>query len=187
MTRSPLCATTHWCIRSPGKTTFLKFMLARLIQAGQVVLLCDASRTHLFYKGQAYSRSTVPNFDNLPMHLKMPYYPIWALIDVDHKSTEPPISTTRSVWPIQTSSPNPTQWKSWRKQYGAALLGLPLWDTEELMQGCVLSLFSLSAIDPGHGVRQESVTDRPLSSPQFMSSARIQRLEKQTGEAPPAP
>ena len=40
--RSLPCATTHQRI-FPGKTTFLKFMLARLISARQVVLLCDSS------------------------------------------------------------------------------------------------------------------------------------------------
>ena len=159
MTRSPPCATTHWCIHSPGKTTFLKFMLARLIQAGQVVLLCDASRTHLFYKGQAYSRSTVPNFDNFPIHLKMPYYPVWALTYVGHGNTESPISATRSIWPVQTPPLNPTRWKSWRRQNGAALLGMPIWDMKELMKGYVFSLFSLSAIDPSHGVQLGFIAD----------------------------
>lgn len=37
-----------------GKTTFLKFVLARLISAGQVVLLCDNTEVYLFYHGQVY-------------------------------------------------------------------------------------------------------------------------------------
>jgi hypothetical protein len=30
--------------------------------------------------------------------------------------------SSSNIWPIQTSSPNPTRWKHWRKQNGAALL-----------------------------------------------------------------
>lgn len=45
--RPPPRATTHQRTRSPGKTAFLNFMLARLISAGQVVLLCDDSEFHL--------------------------------------------------------------------------------------------------------------------------------------------
>ena len=47
--RPPPRVTTHQRTRSPGKTTFLNFMLTRLISAGQLVLLCEDSEFHLFY------------------------------------------------------------------------------------------------------------------------------------------
>lgn len=128
-------------------------MLARLISARQVVLAYDGTRLRLFYQGQVYSRPAAYDFDNLPQGPDTEYCPIWMLIDVDNQNQEPPIPTGLEVWPIQASSPNPLQWKSWRKQYNAALWGMPLWDLEELMEGYVFSLFSLSAIDPGHVVR----------------------------------
>src|SRR5258708_10563390 len=84
-------ATTHQHI-SPGKTTFLKFMLARLISARQVVLLCDSSDVHLFYRGQVYFRSAMFGFGGLPKRRRTPYCPIWALIDMDYQHQGPPIT-----------------------------------------------------------------------------------------------
>ena len=153
MTRSPPCATTHLRICSPGKTTFIKFMLARLISAHQVVLLYSNFKVHLFYHGQVYTRPAESGFDYLPRHQKTRYCPIWALIDVDSRDQGPPITPDDNIWPIQMSCPNPVRWKSWRKQNRAVLLGMPLWNMEELMEGYVFSQFSFSAIDPGHAVR----------------------------------
>ena len=77
---------------------------------------------------------------NLPKR-KTQYYPLWVLIDVDYENHGPPLAST-NVWPIQTSSPNSARWKAWRKQTGGALLGMPLWNMDELMKGYVFSLFS---------------------------------------------
>jgi len=146
-------ATTHRRIGSPGKTTFPNFMLARLISARQVVLPRKPTQVHLFYYGQVYSRPTVLGLEGLPENAQTPHFPIWALVDADLRKGEPPIIDTSNVWPIQASSPNPARWDSWSEQYRAAELGMPLWNMEELMEGYVFSLFSLSAIDPGHVVR----------------------------------
>ena len=132
---------------------FLNFMLAQLISAQQVVLLCNSRVIRLLYQGQVYSRKTESGFDNLPTHLKALYCPIWALIDVDFEDRGPPIETDSDVWPIQASSPNPARWKLWAKHFDPALWGMPLWDMRELNEGCVLGLSPLSAIDPGHVVR----------------------------------
>jgi len=43
MTKSPPRGTTHQPTSALGETTFLKFMLARLISARTVMLLCDAT------------------------------------------------------------------------------------------------------------------------------------------------
>ena len=127
-------------------------MLARLISAGQVVLLCESYDVYLFYHGRVYYRLTESGFGELPERQHMQYCPIWTLIDVDFKDRGPPISATSDIWPIQVSSPNPARWKLWVKQYKASVLGMPLWNMKELMEGYVFSLFSLSAIDPGHVV-----------------------------------
>ena len=141
VTRSPPCAVPHRPTCSPGKTTFLKFMLARLISAHQVVLLCDDPETHLFYHGKVYSRSISFGFKDLPRRRVMGYCPIWALIDVGSSAWEPPIVEAMVVWPIQASS-NPGQWRWWNKQYRTALLGMPRWNTKELVGGCAINLFS---------------------------------------------
>ena len=54
ITGSPLSATTHQGIPSLGKTTFSKFVLARLISTRQVVVLCDGDKAYLFYNSQVY-------------------------------------------------------------------------------------------------------------------------------------
>jgi len=140
MSRSPLRAKTHRCIRSLGKSTFLKFMLMSLISAHQVVLLCDNQWIHLFYHGQAYFRSTEDGFEDIPKLREDTYFPLWALIDLDFGESLPPLNRHTNVWPIQVSSPNPIRWKAWHKQYRAALLGMPLWNMKELRRGYV-SLF----------------------------------------------
>ena len=139
-------------VRSPGKTTFLNFMLAQLISPRQVVVLCDNFKAYLFYSGQVYSRSMALDLEALPNHPQIDYFPIWALIDADLRSHELPFTYELNIWPIQASSPNTTRWKAWSKQFGAAVLGLPLWNMGELMKGCVFGVFSLSSIDPGHVV-----------------------------------
>ena len=125
MTGSPLHTMTYRSIRSPGKVTFLKFMLARLISARQVVALCDNNLSYLFYAGTVYSRPAEFGFTALPTHKETRYFPVWALIDLDFQEGGPQVGSA-NVWAIQTSSPNPIRWKSWRKQHRAALLGMPL-------------------------------------------------------------
>ena len=120
---------------------FLKFMLAWLISANQVVVLCDSSEAHLFYHGQVYFRQAKAGFKGLPR--QNGYYPVWTLIDVDYRDRGPDIPTDSRIWPFQTTSPNLDRWKAWSKQSGATLLGMPLWNVEELMAGYAFSFFSL--------------------------------------------
>ena len=150
MTRSPLHTMTHRPVRSPGKTTFQMFTLARLLSAHQVVLLCDNSELYLFFRRKVYNQSAESR-----IVLPQSRYPIWALIDVDYQDREPPYALTgsASVWPIQTSPPNPVRWKNWAKQTGAAILGMPLWTMEELIEGYVFSWFPLPVTCRSVGVR----------------------------------
>lgn len=53
-TRATTHSTHHWPMYFPGKSTFQNLMLARLISARQVVVLCTSSDTCLFYRGQVY-------------------------------------------------------------------------------------------------------------------------------------
>ena len=126
----------------PGKTTFLKFVLAQLISAGQAVLLCDNYNVWLFYRGKVHFRPVDSSFRSLPK--KTPYCPIWALIEVDYQDHGPPFHLGSNIWPIQASSPNPIRWRSWHKQNNAALWEIPLWGMEDLMSGYAFDLFLLS-------------------------------------------
>ena len=153
MTRSTPRATTHLHACSPGKTIFLKFMLARLISAGQVALLYKTPKIYLFYRGGVYSQNKSEGFNYLPWRPRTGYCPIWALIDGDYEGEGISLGGDSAIWPIHATSPNPKRWKEWLKQNNGAILGMPLWNVEELVEGCVFSLFSLSAIDPGHVIR----------------------------------
>jgi len=87
----------------------------------------------LFYHGRVYSRPVdLCGFEYLPTHRKASYCPVWALIDVDLKNEEPPITGSSSIWPIQTTSPDPIRWTRWKKLTRAALLGTPKWNMKEL-------------------------------------------------------
>ncbi|KAF9779833.1 hypothetical protein BJ322DRAFT_344792 [Thelephora terrestris] len=122
-----------------GKTTFLKFMLARLISNGQVVLLFDNARAHLFYRGQVHYRVMTDVIDGLP-RLTRPgrKSPIWTLVDADIYPLGPPVGGNRDIWPIHATSPKRDRWKVWRKMNDAALWGMPKWSMEELIRGLCL-------------------------------------------------
>jgi len=146
MTGSTRYLTAHLHTCSLGKTLFLTFMLVKLISAGQVVLLYNPPEVYLFYHGQVYSRLAKDGFESLPKHRRMTYCPIWALIDGDYGSQGLPIGLSPVTWPVYASSPSPTRWTPLLEQNGATLLGMPLWNMEELLQGYVLP----SAINLGH-------------------------------------
>ena len=120
-------------------------MLAKLISAQEVVLMCDSVLIYLFYRGELYHRPLSGGFIFLPTPPLRKYYPIWALIDVTYLH-EPPIVESSNIWPVQTSSPNPIQWNSWRKHNNAALFGMRLWNMDELLLGYVLP----AAAEPCH-------------------------------------
>ena len=150
-------------------------MFARLISAGQVVLLCDNSDTHLFYRGSVYFRPTEPHgFQNIPTHNKG-YYPVWTLIDFDSQDREPPLTSSTGVWPVQASSPNSIRFKSWRRQNGATLLGMPVWSMEDLVEGYVFSPLPflqstyVMSLNP-----RGFVADCPAHLLQYACSARLQ-------------
>jgi len=161
MTRSPPCAATHRWIRPPGKTTFLPFMLARLVSAHQVVVYYTSGRSVLFYRGEVYTRSALSGFEDLPMIQGILYCPVWTLIDMDFGNGAPPIVEDSNIWPIQASLLNPIRWNQWRERDGAALLGMPLWSMEELIMGYAFALFPLLSTDPGHPLQWRFVADCP--------------------------
>ena len=88
----PPRAATHRRIRSPGKATFRKFMLARPISVRQVVPLRGTSAVYLFYGGKVYPRSAEPSdLKALPRRRLMQCRPIWVSPDVDFKDQGPSI------------------------------------------------------------------------------------------------
>jgi len=137
LARFLLRAPTHQCVGSSGKTTFLGFLVVRLLSLNQVVLLCDSDDAVLFYQGQVYTRPAKDAFKDLPVNRG--YFPVWTPIDADSMTGGPSVKRRYDIWAVQASSPHPDRYKSWRKQTGAALLGMSLWDLRELLKGCVFS------------------------------------------------
>ena len=141
-------------------------MLARLISAKQVVLVSLGFSVLLFYQGKAYKRQR-PWFSCIPTHKLVPFFYAWALIDADYKGQEPSIDPDHEIWPIQASSPQPNLWKRWSKQRKATVVGMPLWNMEELKEGCVLatschlSTVSFGGCSSLTGLRFRSLTLRP--------------------------
>ena len=127
-------------------------MLVRLVSARQVVLLLDRQEVTLFYAGKVYYRAVSDGLLHIPKPAGKNIYPAWALIDADWLDSGPPLSATSEVWPIQASSPNPVQWKSWSKQFDAAEWGMPLWTMHELLYGYVLRSFPPLALYACQGV-----------------------------------
>ena len=107
-------------------------MLMQLMRAKQAILLCNSSKVFLFYRGQVFSRPTASGFDDIPT---LEGYPVWTLVDVDYEDHGPPFDAGSAVWPIQATSPNPARFKLWRRMYQATVLGMRLWNMEELMEG----------------------------------------------------
>jgi hypothetical protein len=123
------------CSPSPahplGKSTFLKFLLARLISARQVVVLGDKTEIHLFYNGNVYKKNHYIN--ELPtLSRDKRVQNVWTLIDGDGM-TNVPFGMSVKIWPILATSPQPQRWKSWYKQLGAPIWGMPKWNVDELM------------------------------------------------------
>jgi hypothetical protein len=104
-------------------------MLVRLISASQIILLCGPTSAFLFYSGTVYRRQTTADLSDLPER-EGGYRPLWTLIDLDSVKQGQPLDL------IQISGRSRhalDQWELWSKQCRAALFGLPLWNTEELM------------------------------------------------------
>ena len=122
------------CSHSPahplGKSTFLKFLLARLVSARQVVLFGDKTEFHLFYRGEVYKKARIGDLPKL--FRNMCFQPAWALIDGDCM-TEVPFTMSDRIWPILATYPQPIGRGSWCRQLSAPIWGMPKWNFEELM------------------------------------------------------
>ena len=148
-------------IRSPGKSNFLKFMLAWLLSKQQVVILCNNALQYLFYRDKVYSRPTALGFVHLPYHPGHPRRSVWGLIDIDFDDRGPPINSDLTIWPIQATSPKSIRWKSWRKQLDGAMWGMPLWSLEELIEGYASSSFYRPSRGSSTAVRLRSLSLSP--------------------------
>ncbi|KAI0739476.1 hypothetical protein C8Q80DRAFT_1274537 [Daedaleopsis nitida] len=117
-----------------GKTTFLKYILARLLSEKQVVILYTTEYVFLFYQQRVYYHPEVPGvLSRLPRtrskHL------LWMLVDMDFVKRGPHLGIDLHVWPILASSPNRERWIGLTAQYDVRVWGMELWTREELISG----------------------------------------------------
>ena len=119
-----------------GKTLFLYYLLVRLLQRKQVVLFSPkGEELYLFYHNVVYTADMGPrvSLPNATSNFSNVF--IWSLFDI--RKTEEPWSflITYPCLPVQTTSPKPSRYKTWRKEQMPLLTGLPLWTRDELAQG----------------------------------------------------
>ncbi|KAI0695868.1 hypothetical protein C8T65DRAFT_39679 [Cerioporus squamosus] len=124
----------------PGisKTVFLWYMLIRLLQEGQVVLLhMPGNRPLLFLHDKVYIRkpSLIPD-DGEPNLLpvcseKLGF--IWSLFDIAAPTAPPYLATRIDCFLVQAPFPDPARYAGWIKNNFLVYKGaLPLWTRDEL-------------------------------------------------------
>ncbi|KAI9511332.1 hypothetical protein F5148DRAFT_957840, partial [Russula earlei] len=140
----------HQVVRSPntgviftgqpgiGKTLFLWYLLIRLLQDNQNILFIDdGGRAILFYLGNIYVLLGPLDGDDLPENFKDGF--IWLLFDTPSPSSPIPlVANSPLCFPIQTPSPNPAHFSTWRKHRRPLYTAFPIWSIEELRRGLEL-------------------------------------------------
>ncbi|KAG9310264.1 hypothetical protein JVU11DRAFT_9382 [Chiua virens] len=121
-----------------GKTIFDIYILVRRLGAKQAVVLqfpnghpCYA----LFHYEVTYHNITTQNpLANAPTFL-------WALCDSNH-NVQQPAGIFYGKWDkiriIQTTSPQESRWKAWKKQQGAEIYVMDIWSEDELRNLAIL-------------------------------------------------
>ena len=118
-----------------GKTLFLYYLLVRLLQRRQVVLFSPKGEVlYLFYHNDVHKTGIGPDV-SLPDPISNSGVFIWSLFDI-RESKEPwSFMIDYPCLPVQTASPSPSRYKTWKKERKPLLTGLPLWTRDELAQG----------------------------------------------------
>lgn len=123
-----------------GKSTWLFYVLIRLICKGQVVALRTRHGLFVFYEdGHVYETTatdaTPPTSD---------FIDLWTLIHADASGGPPKQSITyEGCFPVLASSPNPSRYSLLMKQRVICTIGMPLWDLTELESAYVIMHVSI--------------------------------------------
>ncbi|KAL5480206.1 hypothetical protein ACEPAI_1476 [Sanghuangporus weigelae] len=143
--------------RGVGKTTWLWFMLIYLLTLKKNVALHTKGRTYLFYHDRVYIASSGPDVTWPPSTAVRDR--IWCLIDSDERVGPPPSYLTSKdegrIFPVHAAPPNPARYYKWFKQRGGVVIGMPLWNEEEIIEGFQLhqsyeKLLGLLKQEPSH-------------------------------------
>ncbi|KAI0770558.1 hypothetical protein C8Q74DRAFT_911331 [Fomes fomentarius] len=124
-----------------GKTTFLFYLLVRLLQHHQIVLLGLPPRFTLpllFYRGRVYEATTPLEMGSLPQRTQDVF--IWSLFEANEADPSQTDYAYGSpiLFPVQAPSPNPSLCERWAKFRNPNVSVLQLWDLQELKQGLQL-------------------------------------------------
>jgi len=111
-----------------GKTLFLWYLLLRLLQKKQVVLLHANYEDFLFYHDGVYGTFRHTRARHLPSPRSGL---IWSLFDLFPRERFPELAIDPQCFPVQCPSPNRDLYP-WRKQRGPLYTVFPLWTIEEL-------------------------------------------------------
>ena len=109
-------------------------MFICLVTRGESVAFYDGGTTRLFHQDHVYKAQVGAEFPLNQM--------TWCLIDCDYRNDIPVyiVHSQSAVYPVQASSPNTTQYKSWIKQQSVAILGMQLWSEDDIFKGCAPAL-----------------------------------------------
>ena len=136
-------------------------MLICLIVRREPVVLYDGVITRLFYHGRVYTAKDDAQFPQNPQ--------TWCLIDHNSqlKADIPAFIVTndREAYPVQASSPSPTNYKAWIKQFCATVLGMPLWSKDDIVKAYVSLLFINQfsrAHQIGPSMKREKLVNFPM-------------------------
>ncbi len=112
-----------------GKTLFLWYLLLRLLNMKQVVLLHVRCTDLLFYHDGVYHPSRDAIVSDLPSPGDGLF--IWSLFDLDQNEAIPQFAVYPQCFPVQGPSPNLNLYTWWKKR-GPYYTVFPLWTLEEL-------------------------------------------------------
>jgi len=131
-----------------GKTLFQFYVFVRLLQQKQVVLLLSWSgkELYLFYHDGVHTIPTASLKGSdlpIPSTLLSDIF-IWSLFDIPERNLPNVLLVLPPCLPVQTTSSDSCQYKTWGKQRALLFTALPLWTRDELAQGYVFPISSFS-------------------------------------------
>ncbi|KAI0773494.1 hypothetical protein C8Q74DRAFT_761101 [Fomes fomentarius] len=118
-----------------GKTAFLLYLLIRLLQHDQVVLLTLLPKSPLlFYRGRVWEAKRPPTKRMLPKRSGNAF--IWSLFEANKGDLAQTVyaNNGRLLFPVQT----PSVYEGWSEIRNPVVRAFPLWEPEELKQGLKL-------------------------------------------------
>jgi hypothetical protein len=129
-----------------GKTLFNYYLLVRLLQRKQVVLFSpDGKVVYLFYftgvlRASMQGLAVLGVGDSLPYPISSSNAFIWSLFEIRDGKEPEFFLVSHPCFPVQVVPPDPSRYRTWRKERLPLITGLPLWTRDELAEAYVLPI-----------------------------------------------